>query len=964
MRRALLVCSLCIAAIFACLAAGFPVTAAPKKLLDYHAFAGWRTIRDVHISRDGGWLAYSAVANQADGEVIVRHLTDTTTYREPRGRGPVFSADGRFVIYRISPTLADVRAAAKNPDLAADKKPKDALGILDVRSGSVSTVPRIRSVAVSRDGATLAYLLEPGPPPTLAPAPPPSPAAAASPVPSPSATPSAPPAPKALARDADTSLAIRQLGSSDPAAIEHVTAYTVSADGSRVAYVVQVRGDESLHLRSTSDNVDTIVAHSIAHLVAPVLSRDGMHVAYLSDADRSADQPNKPDKPKPSYRLMLADAGAAPVEVVGPSTPGIVAHTFASDARPIEFAPDAKRLYFATAAVAQPRPSSAPARVDLDFWYARDGKLPTELRRDAESPAYGAHTATYDLVAKRFTQLATSAVPLVALAANGPYALGVSDLPYQKLHTWDGAYEDLYRIDMATGARTMIARKVKGGGIRLSPEGRYAIGYGPAEHAWFTIRLAEGKRTWISDPHRQHVALEDDDHPDFPPPYGLAGFTPHDAAVIYYDRYDIWSASPDGGTPVMLTGGNGRAKKQTFRAVRPLVDEAQSAYTVVDRPVFDRAPYLLSVVDEQSKSSGFATLPELRPGAPLMQLHVAKRLSPPYRSLDASRLVFSQERFDEFPDLWASGAIPVHPVRVTDVNPQMASYAWGHSRLIDYTTAHGKKLRAILTTPDNFDPRKKYPMLVYVYERMTDDVHHYILPTSGTVVNLSRYANHGYVVLQPDITYQIGHTTNSAVDCVTSAVKTVVAMGFVDAKRIGMAGHSYGGYEVNALVTHSNIFRAVESGASDSDLPSLYGGFWQSGDVQQSYYEKGQGRIGATPWERPDLYVENSPLFSIGNVHTPYLRIQDDQDGFVPYGQGVEFFTALRRAGKEAYMFTFIGENHGLAKTETKNYWTVHLDEFFDYYLQGAPRPEWMNHNGSFEHRGERDVEALFTPPA
>ena len=301
-------------------------------------------------------------------------------------------------------------------------------------------------------------------------------------------------------------------------------------------------------------------------------------------------------------------------------------------------------------------------------------------------------------------------------------------------------------------------------------------------------------------------------------------------------------------------------------------------------------------------------------------------------------------------------------MRVSDANPQAAQYAWGHAKLIDYRNVSGKKLRAILITPDGFDPHRKYPMLVYVYEKMTGQLHSYVTPASGTVVNLARYANHGYVVLEPDITYRIGHTTASAVDCVSSAVRRVVAMGFVDPKRIGMAGHSYGGYEVNALVTHTDLFRAVESGASDSDLPSLYGGFWESGDVQQAYYERSQGRIGATPWARPDLYVENSPLFFVDRVHTPYLRIQDDQDGFVPYGQGVEFFTALRRAGKEAYMFTFIGENHALAKQPNKDYWTVHLDEFFDHFLLGAPRPDWMNHNGSFEHRGERDVESLFTP--
>ena len=190
--------------------------------------------------------------------------------------------------------------------------------------------------------------------------------------------------------------------------------------------------------------------------------------------------------------------------------------------------------------------------------------------------------------------------------------------------------------------------------------------------------------------------------------------------------------------------------------------------------------------------------------------------------------------------------MPVTPARVSDANPQAAQYAWGRSRLIDYTNARGENLRAVLTVPDGFDARKRYPMLVYVYEKLSNGLHTYVVPQSGTVVNLARYANHGYVVLQPDIRYRIGHTTASAIDCVGSAVKRVVAMGFVDPKRIGMAGHSYGGYEVNALVTHTGIFRAVESGASDSDLPSLYGGFWESGDVQQAYYERSQG------WSRRD----------------------------------------------------------------------------------------------------------------
>jgi len=246
------------------------------------------------------------------------------------------------------------------------------------------------------------------------------------------------------------------------------------------------------------------------------------------------------------------------------------------------------------------------------------------------------------------------------------------------------------------------------------------------------------------------------------------------------------------------------------------------------------------------------------------------------------------------------------------------------------TPVRREKLRATLLLPANFNPKSRYPMLVYVYEKLSDDLNAFYSPATGTVPTLSRYASNGYVVLVPDIRYHVGHTSASAIDCVTSAIEAVEKLGFVDPKHIGMAGHSYGGYEVNALVTHSNVFRAVESGAPDSNLVSLYGGFLKSGDVQQSYYEVSQGRIGATPWARPDLYTENSPIYFVDRVKTPYLRLQNTDDGAVPYGQGAEFFTALRRAGN-------------------------------DYFLLGAARPSWLDEPSNFEHRGERNIEALFT---
>jgi len=217
------------------------------------------------------------------------------------------------------------------------------------------------------------------------------------------------------------------------------------------------------------------------------------------------------------------------------------------------------------------------------------------------------------------------------------------------------------------------------------------------------------------------------------------------------------------------------------------------------------------------------------------------------------------------------------------------------------------------------------------------------------------------VLLRPDIVYDTGFPGESAEKCVIPAVNTVVAMGFIDPKRIGIQGHSWGGYQITHLITRTDIFAAVEAGASVSNMISAYGGIrWGTGMVRQFQYEKTQSRIGAPPWDAPLLYIENSLIFWVKNIHTPYLTIHNDGDDAVPWYQGIEFNTAMRRLGKEAYMFTYNGEPHGLNNRDNMKHFTVHMDEFFDHYLLGKPRPEWMDKGVSFLDRGKRDVAPMF----
>ena len=253
-------------------------------------------------------------------------------------------------------------------------------------------------------------------------------------------------------------------------------------------------------------------------------------------------------------------------------------------------------------------------------------------------------------------------------------------------------------------------------------------------------------------------------------------------------------------------------------------------------------------------------------------------------------------------------------------------------------------------------------MLVYIYEQLSQNLHRYVPPApGGSSINVTRYVSNGYIILQPDIVYDIGYPGQSALKCVLPAVQKVLSMGFVDPARVGIQGHSWGGYQIAYMITQTNIFRAVEAGAAVDDMFGGYGGIrWGTGMSRAFQYQKTQSRIGVPPWENPMLYMENSPLFWIENIRTPYLTMANDEDDAVPWQQGIEFFTAMRRLGKEAYMFVYNGEKHGLRQRENQKHWTVHIAEYFDYFFKDAPKPDWMEHGVPYLDKGKRDVSVFY----
>jgi dipeptidyl aminopeptidase/acylaminoacyl peptidase len=323
--------------------------------------------------------------------------------------------------------------------------------------------------------------------------------------------------------------------------------------------------------------------------------------------------------------------------------------------------------------------------------------------------------------------------------------------------------------------------------------------------------------------------------------------------------------------------------------------------------------------------------------------------------------MFTASRFDEFLDVWVTDINFKNPRKVSSGDAQRAQFNWGTAELVSFKNTDGVPLKGVLMKPDNFDPKKKYPMIVYIYERLSQGLHTFRNPGPGTSINPTFYVSNGYLVYMPDIVYTIGYPGHSAMKCVLPGVQAVVDKGFVNENAIGIQGHSWGGYQIAYMVTQTNRFKAAAPGALVANMTSAYSGIrWGTGLPRQFQYERSQSRIGGSLWDYPLRFLDNSPIFRADRVETPLLMLHNDEDDAVPWYQGIEFITALRRLGKEGYMFNYNGERHGLRSRENMKHWTVHMDEFFDHYLLGKPRPDWMDKGVPFLERGKRDVRSLF----
>ncbi|MBR9990370.1 MAG: S9 family peptidase [Gemmatimonadetes bacterium] len=923
------------------------------RALDHDAYDTWNRIGAQALSNDGRWALFAITSEAGDPTLTVVDVAGSARHVIERAEAPRFDAGSRFVAFTIKPSK-DVLKEARQKKTPAARMPPDTLGVLDLHSGTVTRSARVRSFRMpEKAGGWIAYQTGRDPAAT-----PDSAATDSTAVPAPGAAEPQrtepgvmpePPAGEALPdtakaaperkREEGHPLVLRNSSTGEERRIEDVVSYSFSEDGARLLFSRSNKaGDaDGVYAMDTRTGAIATLLAGKGEYRQLTIDEAGRQVAFISNVDEFG----QPDTTiAPAWKLYYWDGRASGARIIAaPSSSGIPAGAWIPDNGAVRFSPNGQRIFFPTA----PRPAPKAVdddgedKVEVDIWNWKDPLIQPMQLRQAEQERRRTFEAVVHLRDGRIVQLERSEIPSVNVAqrGDGDIAVGTSNLPYRQEISWGESGSDIYIVDLRTGAATRILEYSRGN-ASLSPEGRYLTWFDGEQQAWFAMDVRSRSIVNISEriPHPVHNELHDS--PSLPRAHGSAGWTTGDARYLVYDSHDIWAVDPTGrAQPRSITEGVGRRDNLRLRYVRLDMEE---------RAIDPAADMLLSAFHTGTKQDGFYRDRVNGTQPPSRIMMADKRFGTPRKARDATTVMFTRSDFREFPDLWVTDLNFADARRLSAANPQQAEYRWGAATLVEWHSADGSPLQGVLYKPDGFDPSRQYPMMVYFYERLSDNLHGHVIPAPGSSsINISFYVSRGYLVFTPDIPYRIGYPGESAFNAVVPGVLSLLGRGFVDADRIGVQGHSWGGYQIAYLVTKTDIFRAAEAGAPVVNMVSAYGGIrWQTGMSRMFQYEKTQSRLGGTLWDAPMRFIENSPIFWADKVNTPLLMMHNDEDGAVPWEQGIEYFVALRRLGKPVWMLNYNGEAHGLTKAVNRKDWTIRMQQFFDYYLLDAPPPVWL----------------------
>ena len=883
-------------AVCAVLCGFVPVAAQAPRPIAFSDFDSWRSIQSQVLSRDGRYLAYALLPQSGDGAAVLRELASGRETRIPIGAMPPPATDGEG---EDAPTAT----AGPRIDFSADGR----------YLFLTSYPPKAATQQAKRDK-------KPTPP---------------------------------------NGLVLVEVPSGQVTRIDDVQSFAFPEDVTNaIAYRRSGKGATELVVRALPAHTE----RKFAGVTEYSFTRDGQLLAFITkDAVQLLTPELQTLTAAPgAYAKLTWDEAQTQLAFVtkqalfgwkrGEATAAEWHRASISDRANLQFSRDGARVFFNTTPARPKRPAadSAEDKAVFDLWHYQDDRVPTIQKARAEQERNRSYRAVFHIAAKQFVQLATPDLLDVTPSEDGLVAIGVDDQPYRRENDYSDRRSDFWLLNTTTGERTRMVQRAAGTPT-LSPDGKHAAYYTGGH--WWVLSAATKTVTNLTGslPVAFHNELHDT--PGSPTSYGHAGWTADSRHFLVYDRYDLWALSP--GAPARnLTEGEGRKQQLQFRLVRPRTDPRR-------RHLDPAETLLLRAESERTRQTGFYRDSFAGDAPPRKILLAAKNFRAPVQAKDADVLLLSASTFTEYPDLLITNSTFTKLDKVTRANPQQSQLAWGSAELMPFTNLNGVPLHSVLIKPPGFDPAKKYPLLVYLYERLSQTLHTFYDPAPSHRVNPAVYASNGYVVLLPDLAYTIGYPGQSAMNAVLPAVQKVVDSGYIDEARIGIQGHSWGGYQIAYIVTKTNRFRAAAPGALVGNMFAAYSGIrYGTGIPRQFQYERAQSRIGGSPWQYPLRFLENSPVFSADRVETPLLMLHNDADDAVPWTQGIEFFLALRRLNKEAYFFNYNGEPHGIRKRANQMDYALRLFQFFNHFLRNEPKPKWMQQGIPYIERDRPEHQA------
>lgn len=876
------------------------------KVLTVNDYDKWSRVGSVNLSVNGEWMSYSYSPNGGDDTLYIKNIESGKLFSEPYCGSAEFSENSMWVVYKRNLKTKEAEKLTKS------KKPVYSKGVLmNLSSGEKQEWDKVSNMTLS-PGSDFLIIKKTGEKNDFS----------------------------------GTDILLKNLINGNLINIGNVNLFKFNGKGTHLAYTVDAdskagNGVYIMDLKSGAVkplDTDTLSYSSLTWddemLYRSEKGQKGNSLAVLKG--------NKPDTVAQRINQLIvfidATTASSSIKYYNPATdPAFPDNHVLSEMGRLSFSLDNNRMLISLKEQESIEKLSRDTIANVDVWHWDDEQIQSVQMVRSPREQRSTYTGLLHLDKLKFIQLSSDDMRMAITNRNVDRIIGGDPKPYIADISWGGSENDYYIIDPQNGSKKLIVEKI-GRSMGLSPDGNWFLWF--KDGNFFSYNMVSNKLVNISGKLDVSFIDVNEDHPYENPSYGMAGWSADGKMVLLNHLYDLWAVSLDGGGGYNLTGNYGSDNEIRLRINS-----------------FDREPFVnladdiyLTAYGEWTKKSGYFKLKRAKAPEKLIFDNASfGRLS---KAEKAERFMFTRQTFVDFPDYYTCSKNFRNPVKQTFANPQQAEYGWGRRVLVDYENSHGDKLQATLTLPAGYEAGKKYPMIVYFYEKMSQNHHLYSMPTYDDRPHMSAYASSGYLVLMPDIKYYEGKPGWNALDCVTAATKKVIAEGYADADHIGLQGHSWGGYQSSFILTQTDMFACVVTGAPLTNLTSMYNILYKnSGTNNQGIFETGQVRMGKGMFDDMQNYIDQSPVFNAAAITTPFMILHGTIDGAVDWSQGLEFYNAARRLGKEVILLSYPDENHHLANKSNQIDFQKRMKQYFDHHLMGTAAPAWMEKGIPYEKK-------------